>query len=139
MPTFLARMSKWYIAQLDVIVPWRQDGISSGTLTRWQRRCFVAKEVERQTGSVQPYQGDGSDLLPQAPARAERYNRPDWTELRPPADTGLQEAWSKIISPYRASLLARLWLTFAWWRPVVLLLILATIAFLVWIVITPTP
>jgi hypothetical protein len=103
----------------------------------------VAKEVERQTdarvtGTVQPYQGaDPGDLLPHVP-NSQVYNRPDWTELRPPANSRFQEVWSKLIMPYRASLLTRLWLTYAWWRPMILLLIIATIAFLLWIAISPS-
>lgn len=101
----------------------------------------MAKDMERHeqtrvTGSVQPYQGGNpGDLLPHTP-RGERYDRPDWTALRPPADTRWQEGWAKIVQPYRATLLARLWLTFTWWRPVVGLLIIGTITFLLWIVIT---
>lgn len=101
----------------------------------------MAKEVERRTeprvtGTVQPYQGaDPGDLLPHVP-NATVYNRPDWTELRPPANSRVQEIWAKIIFPYRASLLTRLWLTYAWWRPVILFLIIGTIAILLWIVIS---
>jgi len=103
----------------------------------------VAKEVERQTearvtGTVQPYQGaDPGDLLPHVP-NSQVYNRPDWTELRPPANSRMQELWSKVIMPYRAQLLGQLWLTYAWWRPVILLLILGTITFLLWIAISPS-
>jgi hypothetical protein len=109
----------------------------------------MAKDVERRpdarvtrttqaTGTVQPYQGnDPGDLLPHVP-NSQTYNRPDWTELRPPANSRPQELWSKLIMPYRASLLTRLWLTYAWWRPLILLLILATIALLLWIVISPS-
>jgi hypothetical protein len=103
----------------------------------------MAKEVERRTdarvtGTVQPYQGaDPGDLLPHVP-NAQVYNRPDWTEMRPPANSRVQEWWSKLIMPYRASLLTRLWLTWAWWRPAILLLILGTIALLLWIVISPS-
>lgn len=105
------------------------------------REGNVAKEVERQTdakvtGTVEPYQGtDSGDLLPHVP-NSSIYNRPDWTDLRPPASTRTQEIWAKIIQPYRATLLARLWLTWAWWRPVVLLLIIGTIAVILWIAIS---
>ncbi len=102
----------------------------------------MAKEVERQTdarvtGTVQPYQGaDPGDLLPHVP-NSHVYNRPDWTELRTPANSRGQEFWSKIILPYRAWLLGNLWITYAWWRPVILLLVLGTLALLLWIVVFP--
>jgi len=96
----------------------------------------VAREVERHTsGTVQPYQGvDPSELLPYVP-NSVTYDRPDWTELRPPANTRTQEFWAKVIQPYRAILLFQLWLTYAWWRPVIAMLIIATLAVLTWIVI----
>lgn len=103
----------------------------------------MAKEVERQTdarvtGTVQPYQGaDPGDLLPHVP-NSQVYNRPDWTELRPPASSRVQDIYAKWVMPYRAFLLGQLWLTYAWWRPVILLLILGTIALLLWIVISPS-
>lgn len=97
----------------------------------------MAKEVERRiVATVQPYQGsDPGELLPHVP-NSDVYDRKDWTELRPPANTRVQEAWSKIATPYRAFLLFQLWLTYAWWRPAIFLLTLGTIATLLWIIIT---
>lgn len=97
----------------------------------------MAKEVERHTGAVvQPYQGtDPTDLLPHVP-NSSTYDRPDWTELRPPANSRIQELWSKLATPFRAIMLFGLWLSYAWWRVAVFWLTLGTIALLLWIIVT---
>ena len=97
----------------------------------------MAKEVERHvTATVRPYQGnDPSELLPHVP-NAHVYDRQDWTELRPPANSRIQELWSKFMIPFRGLMLFGLWLTYAWWRVAIFLLTLGTIATLLWIIIT---
>lgn len=97
----------------------------------------MGSEVERHvTGTVRPYQGsDPGDLLPHVP-NAQVYDRPDWTELRPPANSRIQELWSKIATPFRGLMLFGLWLSYAWWRVAIFWLTLGTIATLLWIIIT---
>lgn len=88
-------------------------------------------EVERHVrGQATPYGGDPGGLLPYVPT-GQFIDRQDFTVARPPANTRLQEGWAKVITPYRRTLLFRLWLTFAWWRPLILFLALATIAVLI--------
>lgn len=73
-------------------------------------------------GSVEPYKPNGSTSgddvpVPYVPMQSHgRYDAPDYVDLRPPAESELQEWWSKIVVPFRAFALGFLWLTFAWWR-----------------------
>lgn len=80
---------------------------------------------------VEPYRGaDPGEMLPYVPTGT-YVDRQDWTALRPPANTRTQEAWSKIATPFRGFLLFLLWLTYAWWRPVIAALIMATLFLLI--------
>lgn len=89
-------------------------------------------EIERHVrGRVEPYNGvEPGELLPYVPS-GQFVDRQDYTVARPPANTRIQEKWSKVITPYRRTLLFRLWITYTWWRPAILFLILATIATLI--------
>lgn len=84
-------------------------------------------------GSVEPYKSgsssSGNDVpVPYVPMQSSgRYDAPDYVDLRPPADTELQEWWSKIVTPFRALALAFLWLTFAWWRFAIFIVFITTI------------
>src|ERR1044072_6499537 len=87
-------------------------------------------------GSVEPYKSGSSssgNAVPVAYVPTQRCGRddaPDDVVLPRPADTELQEWWSKCLTPFRAPALAFLWLTFAWWRFAIFIVFITTIILL---------
>lgn len=90
----------------------------------------MAKEIARTTrGTVEPYHGgpDGDELLPYAPMVTQSFEVPDYVSLRPPETGGLQDGWSKIMTPFRFVALSFLWITFYWWRTALLVAVVLMI------------
>lgn len=56
----------------------------------------------------------------------------DYLLITPPSVSGwaekIQERWIVIIRPYRATLVARLWITAYWWRPCIVISIIGAVA-----------
>lgn len=80
-------------------------------------------------GAVSPH-SDDTDLMPYAGTGQPTKPR-DYLAVRPPANGRIQAKWSVIITPYRASLHFRLWITLTWWRVLILLSLITGVIVLV--------
>lgn len=92
----------------------------------------MSRELEPTTGgTIEPYAADGSSVIPYVPTPPSRSGAPDYTVIRPHINGLGQAQWSKIVTPYRASLHFRLWLTLTWWRVVIFYSVIILIVLLI--------
>lgn len=80
-------------------------------------------------GAVEP-RADDADLMPYA-GTGQHSAAPDYLAVRPHTQGWGQAKWSMIITPYRATLHFRLWITLTWWRVVIMALLVICLVVLV--------
>lgn len=87
-----------------------------------------SEDRESVSGQIEPYHGGptADDLVPYVPRS--RYDAPSYLDLHPIEDGPIQEKWAKIITPYRATLHFRLFMTERWYRVAIAIFVLAMIA-----------
>jgi hypothetical protein len=95
----------------------------------------MAKDLEqRGRGTVAPIATGGDQLMPFVPAprsSGSGATDKDYLAVRPPANGRIQAKWSAIITPYRATLHFRLWITFTWWRVMLLVSVIIGVIVLI--------
>lgn len=92
---------------------------------------MVRKDLDTRSsdGTIEPYD-TGGDLLPYVPSKG-RKDRDDYLALRPPDNGVIQAKWATIITPYRASLHFRLWISLTWWRVAIMVILVLAVVILV--------